>query len=216
MSKFEDYKTIYPTERYLFFDTETSGLPNNFNAPSSNTKNWPRLVQLSWIVTDDKGNKLKECNYIIRPEGFRIPMEATRIHGISNQTAILKGVNIKKVLNEFMEDAGNSSLLIGHNLSFDKKIVGAELIRMGYLDTLKNKPSFCTMESTVDFCKISNYTGYGYKFPKLQELYRKLFGQNFGNEHDASADVAATFKCFWELKKRGIINPLTSNDDLPF
>lgn len=115
-----------------------------------------------------------------------------------------------------MEDAGNSSLLIGHNLSFDKKIVGAELIRMGYLDTLKNKPSFCTMESTVNFCKISNYIGYGYKFPKLQELYRKLFRQNFGNEHDASADVAATFKCFWELKKRGIINPLTSNDDLPF
>ena len=216
MSNFEDYKTIYPTESYLFFDTETSGLPNNFNAPSSNTKNWPRLVQLSWIVTDDKGNKLKECNYIIRPEGFTIPMEATRIHGISNQTAILKGVNIKKVLNEFMEDAGNSSLLIGHNLSFDKKIVGAELIRMGYLDTLKNKPSFCTMESTVDFCKISNYSGYGYKFPKLQELYHKLFGQNFGNEHDASADVAATFKCFWELKKQGIINPLTSNDDLPF
>lgn len=144
MSKFEDYKTIYPTdffedetsrqlrqflfgsigfaEKYLFFDTKTSGLPNNFNAPSSNTKNWPRIVQLSWIVTDDKGNKLKECNYIIRPEGFRIPMEATRIHGISNQTAILKGVNIKKVLNEFMDDAGNSSLLIGHNLSFDKKM----------------------------------------------------------------------------------------------
>lgn len=64
INPFEDYKTIYPTERYLFFDTETSGLPNNFNAPSSNTKNWPRLVQLSWIVTDDKGNKLKECKVV--------------------------------------------------------------------------------------------------------------------------------------------------------
>lgn len=82
---------------------------------------------------------------------------------------------------------------------------------MGYLDTLKNKPSFCTMESTVNFCKISNYSGYGYKFPKLQELYHKLFGQNFGNEHDASADVAATFKCFWELKNGAlsILSPQT-------
>ena len=31
---------------YLFFDTETAGLPRNKKTPISNLKNWPRLVQM--------------------------------------------------------------------------------------------------------------------------------------------------------------------------
>ena len=37
------------------------------------------------------------------------------------------------------------------------------------------------------------------------ELHQKLFGCDFDNAHDSSADIAATEKCFWELKKRGIL-----------
>lgn len=52
---------------YLFFDTETTGLPRDYNAPSSDTDNWPRMVQLSWIMADGKGAEVATGNYIIRP-----------------------------------------------------------------------------------------------------------------------------------------------------
>ena len=59
------------------------------------------------------------------------------------------------------------------------------------------------MHSTTDFCAIEGY--YGHKWPKLEELYFKLFGSNFDNAHSAIADIEATAKCFWELKSRSIL-----------
>lgn len=49
--------------KILFFDTETTELPKDYGAPTTDTKNWPHMVQLSWIVTDVIGNELKslEC-----------------------------------------------------------------------------------------------------------------------------------------------------------
>lgn len=35
----------YFGETYLFFDTETTGLPLDHKLPSTDTANWPRLVQ---------------------------------------------------------------------------------------------------------------------------------------------------------------------------
>ena len=98
----------------------------------------------------------------------------------------------------------NASCLVGHNVEFDKHIVGAELLRIGDEDIISFMTSICTMMSSIDYCKIINH--YGYKYPKLQELYEKLFDEEFEDAHDASADVRATKRCFFELKRRNIIN----------
>jgi DNA polymerase-3 subunit epsilon len=37
------------------------------------------------------------------------------------------------------------------------------------------------------------------------ELHYKLFRSGFEEAHNAAADVRAMVKCFWELKKRGIL-----------
>ena len=66
---------------YLVFDTETTGLPNNFNAPVSDSGNWPRMVQIAWQLHDDEGNLIENQDYIIKPEGYDIPFNASRIHG---------------------------------------------------------------------------------------------------------------------------------------
>ncbi|MBR3480843.1 MAG: hypothetical protein IKH32_09190 [Prevotella sp.] len=70
-------------------------------------------------------------------------------------------------------------------------------------DEVGKKRGICTMQSSTDFCRIRGY--YGYKFPKLQELYWKLFGEDFDDAHNAMSDIEATERCFWELKKSGII-----------
>ena len=72
---------------YLFFDTETTGIPKNYKAPVSDIKNWPRLVQIAWLVTDKSGNEVKSAEYIIKPNGFSIPDDAAKIHGITNELA---------------------------------------------------------------------------------------------------------------------------------
>lgn len=102
-----------------------------------------------------------------------------------------------------MKDAELTKCIVGHNISFDQKVVGAELYRLGIPDTISMAKSLCTMQTGTDYCKIPGY--YGYKWPKLQELHHKLFGCDFDEAHDAMADITATKKCFFEMRKRGLI-----------
>ncbi|MBI4350397.1 MAG: 3'-5' exonuclease [Elusimicrobia bacterium] len=188
---------------YLFFDTETTGLPKNWKAPVTDLANWPRLVQLAWFFFDAGGKQLSGGNFIIRPEGFTIPAEAARIHGISNERAEKEGKDLRAVLEDFQSAIGRAEYLVAHNMSFDEKIIGAEFLRNRMPDTLSSKVKICTMQSATDYCALPG--PYGYKWPKLTELYFKLFRTGFEEEHNAAADVAATIRCFWELKRLGII-----------
>lgn len=190
-------------DRLLFFDTETTGVPLNYKASSSDTKNWPRLVQLAWVLTDEEGNRIHTGNLIVKPEGFIIPTDATRVHGITTQRANEEGVPLAEVIEQFKADLDVATYIVGHNIEFDKKIMGAEMIRLGMKDIMDSKKSYCTMQSSINFCKILGK--YGYKYPKLQELYKKLFGTEFDNAHDAMNDIEATEKCFWEMRRRNLI-----------
>lgn len=185
----------------LFFDTETTGLPKKWKAPVTDLDNWPRLVQLAYLVYDFDGNLIHSCNEIIKPIGFTIPMDASKVHGITTELASQRGSEINHVFELFLIHLKRSKLIVAHNMTFDEKIIGSELIRLGLDNILDSKEKICTMESTVDLCKIDG--PYGYKWPKLEELYRYLFNHDFEGAHDALADIQATAKCFWELKNRG-------------
>lgn len=189
---------------YLFFDTETTGVPKNYKAPSSDLENWScRLVQLSWIVKNDKQEELSRGNFIVKPDGFEIPTEASDIHGITTEKALAEGLELKKVVYCFLGSCKLADVLVGHNVSYDVHVVGAEMIRCFQKDYIEKQETIDTMLASVDFCKIPGK--FGFKWPKLMELHQKLFGCDFDNAHDSSADIAATEKCFWELKKRGIL-----------
>lgn len=188
---------------YVFFDTETTGLPRSWKAPVQQVNNWPRLVQIAWLIYDEAGNLLSEDQFIIKPNGFTIPKEASNVHGITTERAIAEGVDLMGVLHSFNEDISKNKVLVAHNMSFDEKIIGAEFIRNDITSDLFNQERFCTMLASVNFCRIPG--NYGFKWPKLSELHIKLFGVDFEAAHDAMADIQATAKCFWELKQRGVI-----------
>ena len=76
---------------FLIFDTETTGLPKNYNAPLTDFDNWPRMVQLAWQLHDDTGHPIDVQNYIVKPEGYVIPYSAEKIHGISTEKATTDG-----------------------------------------------------------------------------------------------------------------------------
>ena len=188
---------------YLFFDTETTGLPRNWKAPVTDTNNWPRMIQIAWVYTNAKGNVIEQNSFIIKPEGFSIPNDAAKVHRITTDRAYNEGADLEEVLRGFNELIKETKYLVAHNISFDEKIVGAEFVRKRIKTDLHRKPQLCTMHSSTDFCRIPG--PYGYKWPKLSELHYKLFGENFEEAHDAAADINATVKCFWELKKIGVI-----------
>ena len=197
---------------YLFFDTETAGLPpkGKYDVPVTNPDFWPRLVQIAWILTDKEGNVLNRKSKIIYPNGFSIPTSATAIHHITTEHAMQVGEPLRDVLGEFMRDLLKAEKIVCHNVEFDQHIVGAELYSMDMdYKALMDKSSICTKtsKSIIDYCALPNPNeGYDdYKWPKLSELYRKLFNRDFENAHDALADITATKDCFFELKRRGII-----------
>lgn len=192
---------------YLFVDTETNGLPANYKAPVTDLNNWPRLVQIAWIIFNRTGYEVDRRDYIIKPEGFKIPSDAEAIHGISTEKALKHGVSLKTVLSELDGFLNQATTIVAHNISFDEMIIGAEFLRIGRQNPFERKTKICTMKQTTDYVGIKGY--YGNKWPKLGELHEKLFGYDFAEAHNAAADINATAKCFWEAKRLGIIEDST-------
>ncbi|WP_317900130.1 DNA polymerase III subunit alpha [Aurantibacillus circumpalustris] len=190
---------------FLIFDTETTGLPRNYNAPVSDSDNWPRMVQIAWQLHDAQGNLLENDSIIVKPEGYSIPFATIQIHGITNERANEEGRNLKETLQKFSEAVAKSTYLCGHNIEFDINIIGAELFRCGIENLLETKASIDTKnDQTTEFCAISGGRGGKFKWPTLTELHQKLFNKGFDEAHNAAFDVAATAKVFFEIIKRGI------------
>lgn len=195
-----------------FFDTETTGLPKNWKAPMQDVENWPRVIQLAWLTTDLRGNILQENEILIKPDGWEIPVDKFWIdHGFNTATSEENGIPMPDALAEFAKALELSEYLVSHNMDFDHKVLGAEMIR--YNATGKKLIKICTKEAATPWCKIpfpgqrawlSKSQG-NYKWPKLEELHMKLFGEDFDNKHQAGGDVAALSKCFFGLIRAGVI-----------
>jgi DNA polymerase III epsilon subunit-like protein len=191
---------------YLIFDTETTGLPANYKAPVSDSDNWPRMVQIAWQLYDKNGLVWETESYIIKPEGFVIPEEVAKIHRVTQERAEAEGVPLREALDHFVQSAKESEFLIGHNIQFDEKIVGAELFRLGLDSNIADNGRICTMKNSVEICRLPNPNNpYTLKWPNLAELYRCLFQEDFAEAHDALVDVRACARCFLELRNRGVI-----------
>ncbi|XOV68404.1 MAG: DNA polymerase III subunit alpha [Fluviicola sp.] len=193
---------------YIIFDTETTGLPRDWNAPITDTDNWPRVIQIAWQLHDDMGTMIEHQDFLIRPEGFDIPFDAEQIHGISTELAKEQGEHLEEVLELFNEALAKAKFVVGQNIQFDINVTGCEFVRaemdtpmleMSILDT-------CT-ETTANLCQIPGGRGGKFKLPTLTELHEYLFNVPFAEAHNATADVEATTRCFFELMRRGVFSP---------
>lgn len=191
---------------YLFFDTETNGLPKNYKASMHEVDNWPRVIQLGWIFLNDDLTTFSENRQFIKPDGWVVPKEKFWIdQGYSTERCEKEGLPMKIVMQMLINDINRTNYMVAHNLAFDYKVLGAEMIRLA-MSASKKTDKFCTMEFSTNICKIPNTNRYGgYKWPKLEELHRFLFDEDFIGAHDALSDCHATMKCFVEMKKRNLI-----------
>lgn len=185
---------------YLIFDTETTGLPKFYDVSITDTENWPRCVQLAWQLHDAYGALLEYQAYIIKPDGFTIPLNSENIHGISTDLALTKGVDLHEVLNNFNTAIQKTKFIVGHNVGFDLNVMGCEFFRNDIPTNLNQLPILdtCT-EDTASLCHLPGGRGGKFKLPTLTELYQALFQESFKEVHNATADVEATARCFFEL-----------------
>ena len=193
---------------YLIFDTETTGLPKKWNAPLTDSENWPRCIQIAWQIHDAAGAVISHEDYLIQPDGYTIPFDSEQIHGISTALAEAQGVPLDEVLEKFHKALDEVDYVVGHNVSFDRNIMGAEYLRSGLEDVLENKAvvDTCT-EETAQLCQLPGGRGGKFKLPTLSELYRFLFQESFMEAHNATADVEATSRAFLELLRQDKIHP---------
>ncbi len=190
---------------YLIFDTETTGLPKNYNAPITDTDNWPRCIQIAWQLHDDMGRVVAHEDYLIQPDGFDIPYDSERIHGISTALAKERGIPLQEASQRFVEALSKAQFLVGQNVGFDVNIMGCELYRLGMANPMPEMRVLdtCT-ETTAQLCQIPGGRGGKFKLPTLTELHQFLFDAPFAEAHNATADVEATTRCFLELVRRRI------------
>jgi DNA polymerase-3 subunit alpha len=193
---------------YLIFDTETTGLPKRWDAPITDTANWPRCIQIAWQLHDDMGKLIEHQDYLVKPEGFNIPYDAERIHGISTELAEAEGVSLAEVLEKFNVALGKAKFIVGQNLGFDVNIMGCEFHRLAVESPMATMPVLdtCT-EVTAKLLQLPGGRGGRFKLPTLTELHQYLFNRPFSEAHNATADVEATTRCFLELIRRENYTP---------
>ena len=192
----------------LFFDTETTGLPPKNAKWSVDYMSFPHIVQLSWKCSD----KDVVHDYIIKPDGYEIPVEATNIHGISTEKALKEGIFLKDVLDKFLKDCEDAIKVVGHNTYFDTSIIKANVLRITQeintiervIEAIHKSKRIDTMMKTIKFCSMKQRKGNRLKYPTLLELHNKLFNCSF-DAHNAKEDVLATERCFNELVRIGVI-----------
>lgn len=188
----------------LIFDTETTGFPNE-RFPSDHPSQ-PHVVQLCAILADMDGTVRSSLNLII-DAGVEIPKAASDIHGITAEIAERYGVDPLVACQAFANMAKPASHMIAHNFPFDRNLMQIAYQRThgAPCPTFDGKRQFCTMRAMTDICRIPHQSGRGgsFKWPKLQEAHKHLFGEEFEGAHDALADAQATLRIFIELQRLG-------------
>ena len=186
----------------LFIDTETTGIPKDWNAPYSDNNSWPCSVQVAWGIYTKEGEEVKTVNYYVRDDDFKISPASIKIHGITHAFLKEHGVPREEVLTHLAADLKEyQPLVVAHYMQLDYHMVGVCFHRAGMYNPLPELPLFCTMQASSSFLLHSHQ-----RFLRLGEMYERLFNAPLEHQHNAMVDARATAKCFFELMKRGDID----------
>jgi len=206
----------------MVFDTETTDLPER-NCSIYEHDKYPYILQLSYVIYDTDDNKICviKDDYVKIDNSVEISPRSQEIHHITREKCLTKGKPINQLMMEFNQYLKTVEVVVGHNISFDKKMIFVECIRNNvqqqftwFRGNMKiQRPEYCTMKNTTEFCGIEKpkrqksntvesvdkpIIKKHYKFPKLIELHYKLFEQDVNPDilHNSKIDVLITLKCY--------------------
>ncbi|MBC6607633.1 3'-5' exonuclease [Hymenobacter sp. BT188] len=191
-------------EYLLFVDTETSGIPQDWNKPYSSRDNWPHIAQLAWVVYTRDGQEVKAENHYILSSDYDMSPASATIHGITPEFLREHGKPRHEVMRRLYDDLLQyQPLVVAHFMQLDYHMMGVGFYRAGLDNPVSELPTFCTMLTSARFLQYSTQPKRGLR---LNELHQRLFGEPMAREHDALTDAYATARCFFALWQRGDIN----------
>ena len=159
-------------------------------------------MQVSWIICDKKGNKIREQNHYVNNNDFEISRAAVKVHGLTKEFLQRNGKPRSQLLQLLTNDLLEfQPMVIGHFMELDYHIIGADYWREGMENPLEKLSTFCIMKATRHLQQNPYH-----KFLRLGELYQLLFKQPLLNQHNAMTDATATADCFFELINRNEIS----------
>ena len=191
----------------LFFDTETTGIPDRAAKWDVDFMEYPHIVQIAWMFGD------VQESHIIRPTGWEIPDDTVAVHGITTEYAMEHGESFVFVIDRFIAFAQKAGLICGHNIHFDTGIVKANILReLGheYYDAndvetaLFKGKRIDTMRSTMKWVDARFASG-RLKVPNLGELYARCFPGETFPAHDALEDCKAVARCLPVILENGLV-----------
>lgn len=189
----------------LIVDTETTGLPNFKLAADHPEQPW--IVQVSArLHDDDTGDLIEAVSAVVKPDGWTIPDDVVKIHGITTERALASGRPHAEVMAEVAALMDRAHAIAAYSKIFDLKMLRGALRRAGLDDRYQQAPTVCIMDAAKEACRIPPTdammaTGRKTsKTPKLEEAYEILFGETMLNAHDADADAAAAARIYFHLK----------------
>lgn len=206
--------------KILAFDTETTGLPD-WNQPSEAPQQ-PHLVEIAALLYDGT-TEVDRFHTIIRPDGWEIPEEVAKIHGITTERALDEGIPEPEAVARFLAMHALADLRVAHNEAFDQRILRIALKRYGngasgwdmltqeerdaIADAFKAAPSYCTSNKAKPIMKLPPTEKMlanprfrnSYKQPNLQEAHQHFLGQTFEGAHGALADAEACARVYFAM-----------------
>lgn len=182
--------------KYLVTDTEGTG-PFRYDQPAD-APGQPRLASFSALYVADDMSLEREYHAFVKPDGWTMPAEATKINGLTTEFLEANGVPVAEVLEVYRAAVAEGRVVVAHNVQHDSKQLRAEFRRVGLPDMFEQTPNICTMRTLTDVCKIPPKGNRGgYKWPSLSEACVFFHFPNFG-DHSAKNDAMA---CYMLLRK---------------
>lgn len=171
----------------LFIDTETTGLPSRY----AGDERQPHMVQLAAVLRDDTRRPVARVNHLIRPDGWRIPLEATAIHGFTTEACVRNGVPLSAAMLDVLALWTQAKRIVSYNIDFDYGILALSSRRVGVL--LPQRDLYCAMRESA---KLIHSNG---RWVKLGMAYQCFFGRNFDHAHNAASDVEACREIYYAI-----------------
>jgi len=175
--------------RINIFDTETTGL---LKPRAAGIQSQPYITEIYIVQVDEDFNILKELDsYIQIP--VPVPDFITKITGIKDSD-LVNAPTFEQLLPDLIDIFQDSTEMVAHNLSFDKAMVGNQVLRTG----AKSFPF-----PPIETCTVIKAMPLEQRRISLTRLHELLLGKGFKDAHRAKSDVQALVRCYHQMRERG-------------
>ena len=214
-------------KKVLFYDLETTGLVKTQKGlkPEDEYPGYKkleeydkvRIVSIGWLYMKDFDFDYEIgieniSEQIIKSEGFIIPEEVIKIHGITNEKANNEGKELKKMLKKIGKKIKECEYIIGYNIYYDINVLLSELYRKNRNKTIekvlklkKEKKIICLGQIASIEAKPDKFYKYSiYAIPKQTHVYKRCYNEELINAHNAKSDVLGMIKIMYWIYENKI------------